>query len=794
MLRCHEMSFARSLALSLLILSPSILSAQSLGKIEGRVADAQQGALPQATVEILNVTPARRAVTDAAGRFDFTGLAYGPYRLKAVRAGFESAEQNIEVRGPETQVEILLKLAPVAESITVLADNERLVASRTEIPLRELPVTVQTVTSDVLQQTGATDLVRALYNVPGTNSVLLYGVYEYYIFRGFGFDNIVGSSVLLDGLRQEGNRINSQLNFIESVEVLKGPSSMLYGTEAVGGTVNLVRKKPVSTPNYEFVARGGRWGYGGAEFGATGPLSRSQNLLYRIDLGFNRADGWRDAGWRRFNVSPAIHWRATSRDQLNFYSILTFDNYDGDAGFPLLRAANEANPYRATTIPNVPFSTRFSTPSDFQRTRDAIPQMFWTHTFSDDIRLRNAFSYRIFNDQYFVAETLSHTPAVNPNLINREMFYFFHHRRPLLNQTDVVATVRKKIEHQLVAGYEFANYDSTTFRSSSVFGIPVAPVDLRNPQVGPLLPPTNFPISRKDHFDNRTHAVYFQDFLRFNPRVTALFSGRYDNFQRDARRNPVSNGTETIAPLTQISQTPFTYRAALNVQAMPWMGLYGSYGTSFRAQTSLSDDGKNLKPETGRQFEFGQRFDLLRNRATLNTALFWIEKENVTVSRPNGIFDQAGRLRSKGFEAELRGRPTARLQLLSSYGFTQAQFKDFFAEDGDGVVRDLRGRTPTFVPRHTARLWAAYDLPRGFQVALGTRYLGKNPPSNFNYYFLGGYTIWDAAVFYRTRKFEWGLNLNNFTNKERYFLGAINEVLLYPGRPFDAQVNLRYRF
>jgi outer membrane receptor protein involved in Fe transport len=192
--------------------------------------------------------------------------------------------------------------------------------------------------------------------------------------------------------------------------------------------------------------------------------------------------------------------------------------------------------------------------------------------------------------------------------------------------------------------------------------------------------------------------------------------------------------------------------------------------------------------------EVGQRFDLFGGRGTLNTALFWIEKENVTVSRPNGIFDQAGRLRSKGFEADLRGRPTRRLQLLASYGFTQAQFKDFFAEDGDGVVRDLRGRTPTFVPRHTARLWAAYDLPKGWQVALGTRYLGRTPPSNFNYYFVGGYTIWDAAVFYRARRMEWGLNLNNFTNKQRYFLGGINEVLLYPGRPIDVQGNVRYRF
>jgi iron complex outermembrane receptor protein len=245
--------------------------------------DSQSLGIAQATVVLETGQGAvlRKSVSDSAGRYQFSGLEAGSYKLRFSASGFETyTEGPLTLNaGQKLAFDSLLKPANMTENVTVVADNDRLVASRTEIPLRELPVTVQTVGSELIAQQGVTDLVKALYNIPNTNSFVLYGMYEYYVFRGFGFDNIVGSSVLLDGLRLEGNRLNSQLNSIQTVEVLKGPGSMLYGTEATGGTVNLVRKKPVSTPNYEGVFRGGRFGRVGAEFGATSysiaPMSQS---------------------------------------------------------------------------------------------------------------------------------------------------------------------------------------------------------------------------------------------------------------------------------------------------------------------------------------------------------------------------------------------------------------------------------------------------------------------------------------------------------------------------------------
>lgn len=769
------------------------LSGQTAGGLTGRVVDPQGLAVSEAYVE-LRAAGKRLASTntDATGAFRLAPSGGGPFTLHVVRAGFEPKDTtDIE---PGKELTVTLAPARVYTDVTVLADNDRLVASRTEVPLRQLPVTVQTVTAEVLEQQGVTNLVDAVKNIPNTNSFTLYGMYEYFVFRGFGFDNVVGSSVLLDGLRLEGNRMNTQLNSIQSVEVLKGPASMLYGTEATGGTINLVRRKPVAAPAYDAIVRGGRWGLFGAEFGATGPV-KTDRLLYRLDVAFNRADGFRDAGWRRFNITPAFHYRLTNRDQLNFYATYNEDRFRGDAGIPLLRPASEPNPFKSTILPNVPFSTRYTPPADFQATRDVIPQFFYTHTFSDNLRFRNAFTYRYFDDQYLVTETLSVDPVATPNLVDREFFYFFHHRRPLQNQSDLLAIVKTgKIEHQILVGYDYLHYANQTERSSSTVGIPLPPVSIVNPVETFTRKLSNFPPSRLDYFTNNVNAFFFQDFIRLNPRLTALVSGRFDGFRRTAFRNPVVNGVEGRGAVTQVEQNPFTWRAALNGQITSWMSLYGSYGTSFRPQTSLSADGKQLKPETGDQFEIGNRFDLLRGRLTLNTSLFWIDKNNVTVSRANGIFDQAGKVRSKGWEADIRGRVTRKLQVLGSYGFTQSQFQDFELEDGDGITRNLKGRIPAFVPRHTARLWGVYDLPKGWAVAVGPRYISSSPVNSFNYYFLGGYTIWDTAVYYKTKHIDYSVNLNNLFNKERYLVASINDYLVYPGKPFDVNVNLKFRW
>src|SRR5690606_12025238 len=133
-------------------------------------------------------------------------------------------------------ITVPLAIAPFSQSVTVQATAGASVG-RTDAPASDQPTSIDTISSQYLQTFAVNDLVVALQTVPNVNAYNQYGVYEYDSFRGFS-----DSVQTVDGVRNEGNRVRTQLSNVDRVEVLKGPASVLYGTDAIGATVNIVLK------------------------------------------------------------------------------------------------------------------------------------------------------------------------------------------------------------------------------------------------------------------------------------------------------------------------------------------------------------------------------------------------------------------------------------------------------------------------------------------------------------------------------------------------------------------------
>ncbi len=679
-------------------------------------------------------------------------------------------------------VNVELSVAGISTTLEVTDVAGKSTASRMEIPDYDIPAQVSTIPQEILEEQGSNDLVTALRNASGVEAQRFYGLYEYYTVRGFYQSDVL----LVDGMRLEGNRANTQLNSIQEVQVLKGPSSILYGGQALGGAINLIRKKPEGTRSADFFYRGGRFNTHQVGGGATGPLI-GHRLLYRVDGSYENSDGWRNAGARRLNVSPAATWLLSENARVTVSQAFNHDDFDGDGGVPI----------SITGLPNFNPSWRFSTPYDFGRIHDSQTNVFFNMNLSHAWELRDSMSYRRQNDQYFITEGLSYDPDANE--IDRYALYFKHHRRPLLNQADTTGHGNVLgMRHTVLLGYEYQDFYNFSDRTADGGDFFPTPISLKT-LVDTPPPITSFPVVRVDYFDIRVNAFYWQDQIAITKRLMLNVGGRYDDYSRSVHKDPFSNGQRlSRGPDSKLGENAYTYRAGL-VYALPQNNqVYFSSASSFQPVTILPANGKALDPETGRSYEFGHRWQGFRGRVNTNLAFYKIERRNVVISRPQGVYDQAGQQSSRGIDFDVNADLSHGLRLFANYGFTMPRYDKYLQlnedDDGNEFLVDLRGKRPYFVPKHTANAWLTKGWRSGFTASIGARYVGPMFTDNDNTYFLGGYTTFNGAVSYRHSFWEASVNAENLFNRERYFLGADYSDQVYPGAPINVFATIRFRF
>lgn len=740
--------------------------------IAGTVTDTQ-AVLPGVAVTLLSgATAMRSTVTDDAGKFQFEGLTAGSYDLSFSRQGFAAVTRTVSLAGSSATVDVASRPGALSSRIEVTDVAGKATASRMDVPDRELPVQVISVPEEVLREEGSNDLVSALRNVSGVSARRFYGIYEYYTVRGF-----FGADVqLVDGMKLEGNRINTQLNNVEQVEVLKGPSSILYGGQALGGAINIIRKKPQAAKAYDFFYRGGRWNLQQVGGGATGAIT--DRLLYRVDTSFEHNSAWRGAGTDRFNLSPSLTWVINDRSRVTVHESINRDNFKGDGGLPLA----------ILSTPNFDLSRRFSTSSDFGRVRDSQTHVLFNSTISPTWQFRDGLFYRWTNDRYFVTEGVSFDPAANE--ISRYALYFQHHRRPVLNQADVVGRVRLLgMQHTILMGHEFQNF--TTHSDRTADGGDYSPsaisaTDFRDTQA----PITDFPIVQVDHVTNRTNAVFWQDQISVTEKLKVNIGGRFDDYRRVRRSDPWANGGPTgRGAETRLEQQAYTYRAGLVYVLPVSQQLYFSSSSSFQPVTVLPPDGRQLKPETGRSFEFGHRWQAAQGRLTTNIAFYKIERNDVVINRGRNVYDQAGGQSSKGIDLDIQGDLGRGVRVISNYGFTLPRFDNFVS---GGV--DLSGNRPAFTQRHAANVWLTKLWASGIVTSVGMNYVGPMFTNHANSFRVGGWTTFGGSAGYRRGHWDLSVTAQNLLNRQRYFTGADYPDQVYPGAPINVFSTLRFWF
>ena len=298
----------------------------------------------------------------------------------------------------------------------------------------------------------------------------------------------------------------------------------------------------------------------------------------------------------------------------------------------------------------------------------------------------------------------------------------------------------------------------------------------------------SFPVTRIDYSTQRTHGVFVQDAVALTSQLKVVAGVRVDRLRRSAHNNPVANGTETEGPVTRGRSGDVTYRAGVVYQPTGAFDLYAQNSTSFKPNFSVQPDGTLLEPEYGELLEVGQRLRMMQERLELSSAVYEIEKRNVARSIGGGRFDQIGKVRSRGFETDLRGRLTPMWNVDLGYGFTKAQAGRLSDERRR---ESLRQRTAPGAGAHAQRL----DVVRMAERPVADR---RRPDRRgavhqrqqcrrFN-----AYELLNLGAAYTRGRVQFVLNLTNVTD-EVYWTSSLGNRQLYPGQPFNVIGTVRVR-
>jgi iron complex outermembrane recepter protein len=765
--------------------------------LEARVTDPAKAVVVGAAV-VLTHQPTgaqQTSVTGDQGVARFTGLTPGPYRLEIAARSFDTHVQTLTLAAGDRTIEATLTIAAFQEDVTVEGVATVPTIGRVSTPLRDQPMTVHTLTSEFLRTYAVNDVVTALKYVPNVTAYNQYGVYQYFTFRGIS-DNVQ----LVDGIRNEGNRVNTQLANVERLEILKGPASVLYGGDAIGGTVNIVLKKPSPDPVYDFSATAGRWDTYRGSLGATGRLGTMDQVFYRFDVGGDSAENFRHDPSRRLNVTPSVSWRMTDAARFDVRYMFDRNRVSGDSGIPLvpLTAGFVPDPARTAVgdplaravqgdgsdmIPKVARDVRFNTPQDFGLGSDHNLRVSYSQIVGR-LAVRNTVGYRRFNDEYWLAEFLDVTP---PSRVNRGFLYFNHHRNPLANQAELSGQVKVGVPHDFVVGYDYQHHGGYTNRRAAA-NFNTTPMDLYDPvETHVEVDLDGFPVTRRDYSRNITNGVFFQDTMTLVPQLKFVVGARFDKVQRKNYNNPVTDGVETDGPVTRSESEKGTHRVGLVYQPAQRIDIYAQNSTSFKPNFSINLDGTPLLPEYGKQFEVGQRLRMMQGRLELTTAAFHIVKRNLTRSLGGGRFEQIGKLRTQGLEAEVSARLTSRWGLSTGYGFVDAEFQEFFSG-----TTSLAGRTPRRVPDHTFNVSTWYAWANGISVNGGVQSVSPQYINDTNTVRFSGYGVVNLGAAYTKGRLDYRLNLTNLTDTE-YWASSLGNRQLYPGQPFNVLATVSVR-
>ncbi len=643
----------------------------------------------------------------------------------------------------------------------------------------EIPQSITVINGELMKSQGATSLASALRNVPGLTIGAAEGGQIGTNINLNGFS--ARTDVYLDGMRDRGQYYRD-LFALDTVEVLMGPSSMLFGRGSTGGVVNQVTKKPQRTAFGDASASVTSNALVRSTLDVNQPLSETS--AFRIAAMAQEGDATdRDqTRIKDFGLAPSLMLGMNTPTQITLSALLQHNHDMADYGLPPLNGAPAP----------VDRKTAYGFTDD--RTISDVGFLGATvlHKITPTTSLRNQTQYNSVHTDAIETAPQSigtrtaagvFTPLVagapTPPLSDLWVRQQSHDRdirdTSLFNQTELTTRLEAGgIKHALLAGFELGTEsyrNQAYYRNGSCGSVALNPADGTAGYVSctPLIDPPQVSspgvaesVGNKANGSADTAAAYFNDDISLGQQWKLVGGARYDRY-----RASISNTVSTATVPGSADQTVgFTsVRLGTIYQPTPQQSVYVSYSTSFNPSleqlVNTTGGTQPLPPERNRSYELGSKWDLLDGNLSGTAAVFRITKYNARSQNTDGSYSATGTVQVDGARAGLSGRVTKKLQVFAAYTYLDAEIVD-------AIAVGTQGRVPANTPTNSASLWSTYAISPEWEIGGGVNYVGARYANNTDTVRVGSYARLDALVAYHQPKYDVRLNLLNLANRLYY--------------------------
>lgn len=604
------------------------------------------------------------------------------------------------------------------------------------------------------------------------------GLWNSFAVRGFIGDENLPSNYLVNGFNAgRGFGGPRDLSGIESVEVLKGPRSALFGRGEPGGTVNLVTKRPTFEKKGELKLTAGSFDTYRADLDWTSPVS--DNLAVRFTGFYEDAESFRDTvETTKYGFNPSVLYLIGDNSHISYDLEYSHQEIPMDRGVIAINGK----------LGQIPESRFLGEPSYGPIETDVLGhQVEFYHDFNEDWSVLVGLNYRDTGFEGYASENGFAAPAANGDYNRFSRYRDFDATYQVLRAELSGSFDTSGLAHRIIFGVDADKFENDQYilRDKTTSQI----INIYNPVYG------NSPISGLDFSvqsdkveTQESIGLYMQDQISLTDKFDIRLGARFDDYKQelvDRKSDSKSNYSEShISP---------QFGAVYKVNNS--LSIYATYGENFRPLSGSTDEN-NLEPNQSESIELGTNFSLNNGALMGNIAVFNIQQSNIATFDADYNPTSIGEAESEGFELDLYGNITDSLSLWLSYTYIEAKTKNEFTS----------ATSWTTVPSGSDMLNIASNqlslqLTKQMQIARknlsltgGLVYVGERSGEFGTDFKLPSYTTARIAANYQISKsVELSAEINNLFDEE-YYTSSYDDFWVQSGAPRNVNVSLAYKF